>query len=181
MLLFTLAVFITKRRLGRRPVGAKTKRTMLIAFIPILWISIVLLFILKPEFADQFGKIPIENNGIKMVAAMAMIGALFLIIAGIIAMGESFRMGIPIDEKTKLITTGILKYIRNPGFLTLDIAVIGTFLIIPNMLTLFLMVLVIGAYHLQVLEEEKHLLRLHGVDYEAYKKRTGRYFPKLFQ
>lgn len=28
-------------------------------------------------------------------------------------------------------------------------------------------------------KEEKHLLCLHGTDYNAYKKKTGRYLPRI--
>lgn len=182
LLSFVFAILITKRRIGRRPTGARDKRTAIIAFFPMLWVFTVFLFVVKPESADWFWKVSFfDINGLKIIAVAAMIGAIFLNIAGIAVMGESFRMGIPRDEKTKLITTGIFHYIRNPGFLALDIVVFGTFIIIPNLLTILVAVLTILVYHFQILEEEKHLMKLHGTNYEVYMKKTGRYFPKLFR
>lgn len=182
LLSFVFTVLITKRRIGRKPTGARDKRTAFIAFFPMVWVFTVFLFVVKPESFNWFWKVSFfDINELKIIAVFAMIGAVFLNIAGIAVMGESFRMGIPRDEKTKLITTGIFHYIRNPGFLTLDIAVFGTFLIIPNLFTILEAVLTILVYHFQILEEEKHLMKLHGTDYEVYMKKTGRYFPKLFQ
>lgn len=103
--------------------------------------------------------------------------------AAFFEMGNSFRMGIPPEEETPaaLITTGIFKYIRNPGFLGVNLAVLGTFFLVPSILFCILVVLSLISFHIQIKKEEVYLQRMHGDLYRRYIQQTGRYFPKLFK
>jgi ribosomal protein S18 acetylase RimI-like enzyme len=98
--------------------------------------------------------------------------------AGEVALGEQFRVALP-RGKTKLVTTGIYRYTRNPCVLGVDLFVLGTFLIAPSLLALLALVLNLIGYYLKVQAEEEYLLRTHGAEYEAYCARTGRYLPLL--
>lgn len=96
-----------------------------------------------------------------------------------LSVGKSIEIAASKGEKPKLVTTGIYRYIRHPCYLALDIAVFGTFLIIPNILTLALSLCVVTVLYVGTLEEEKILLKIYGEEYEKYKENVGMFFPKI--
>ena len=57
--------------------------------------------------------------------------------------------------------------------------ILGTSLLVPNILTISLLVSTIIASYGLCLEEEKGLLKMYGEEYEHYKKKVGLLFPKL--
>lgn len=93
-------------------------------------------------------------------------------------MGASFRIGID-DRPTGLITAGLFRWIRNPIFSGLLLALLGVTLILPCAWTVMGYVTVALMVAVQVRLEEQHLLRLHGATYARYAARVGRFFPGL--
>ncbi|MDR2934172.1 MAG: isoprenylcysteine carboxylmethyltransferase family protein [Rickettsiales bacterium] len=96
-------------------------------------------------------------------------------ITSVIHMKKSWRVGIS-NEKSKLIKNGIYKFSRNPAFLGFDLMYIGILITFPNWVHFITTVLTIIIFHIQILEEEKHLHKVFGKEYTDYKKRVGRYF-----
>lgn len=92
---------------------------------------------------------------------------------------DSWRIGIHKDQKTELIKNGIYAYIRNPYFLSYYIMFLSFFLVRPSLVLVVLIPANIINFHRMVLKEETHLLTVHGKEYEEYKKKTGRYLPRL--
>lgn len=102
--------------------------------------------------------------------------AIFLI--SVVCMKDSWRAGIPDQDKTKLITDGIYQFSRNPAFLGFDLMYIGMFLICCNVLTGIFTLFAMTMLHLQILQEEKFMEQTFGEDYLAYKKRVFRYLGR---
>jgi protein-S-isoprenylcysteine O-methyltransferase Ste14 len=129
--------------------------------------------------AAWFGRIAFLDNDVAkgLGIALSTVGVL-VGIAGEVALGEHFRVALP-RENTKLITTGIYLYTRNPCVLGVDLFVPGTFLIAPSLLALVAAVLNFAGYHLKIRAEERYLRQTHGAEYEAYYARTGRYLPRI--
>ncbi|MDO4483274.1 MAG: isoprenylcysteine carboxylmethyltransferase family protein [Clostridia bacterium] len=99
----------------------------------------------------------------------------------VIAMKDSWRVGIPNSGKTALVTEGVYAFSRNPAFLGFDLQYIGILLMFCNALTLLFTLFAMVMLHLQILQEEKYLTGLFGDDYRDYCRRVpGRYlcFPK---
>jgi protein-S-isoprenylcysteine O-methyltransferase Ste14 len=92
-------------------------------------------------------------------------------------MAGSWRIGIPADERTELVTHGVFSFCRNPIYLGLLSALAGFCCLIPGYLTLGLLVLAILLMQVQARLEEEHLLRQHGAAYAAYCARVGRFLP----
>ena len=63
---------------------------------------------------------------------------------------------------------GIFRFSRNPIFLGMMTTLIGLFLIIPNSLTLLILVLGIVLIQIQVRLEEEYLRAIHGEQYLEY-------------
>lgn len=102
------------------------------------------------------------------------LGVVFFILA-VGFMKSSWRVGIDKQTKTKLVTDGIYKYSRNPAFVGFNLMFIGLCLTFPCVLTLIVMVSNLIAFHLLILQEEKHLTETFGDEYIGYTQNTPRY------
>ncbi|HXH19364.1 MAG TPA: isoprenylcysteine carboxylmethyltransferase family protein, partial [Chitinophagales bacterium] len=78
-------------------------------------------------------------------------------------------------SKTKLITTGLFRYSRNPIYLGMVLALLGVFLIAPTALILLILVVCYVLMQIQIRLEEEHLIKLHGQAYLDYKKKVRRW------
>ena len=108
---------------------------------------------------------------------IGMLGdAIFLL--SVLCMKDSWRAGIPDKDKTKLVTTGIYKYSRNPAFLGFDFMYIGVLLIYGNLLTLGFSVFAMVMLHLQILQEERYLESTFGAVYKEYRSQVFRYLGR---
>jgi len=90
-------------------------------------------------------------------------------------MGDSWRIGIDSEHRTKLVGTGVFRVSRNPIFLGMVITLVGLFLVIPNVVTLLTLVLGVVLINIQVRLEEEHLAKLHGDNYENYRRQVRRW------
>ncbi|MDR1601476.1 MAG: isoprenylcysteine carboxylmethyltransferase family protein [Tannerella sp.] len=89
---------------------------------------------------------------------------------------NNWRVGIAVDKQTSLVTNGIYRYSRNPAFLGFDLIYIGLAVAFCNGILIFISLAGVILMHLQIIEEEKYLSGHFGDAYQAYKKRTPRYF-----
>jgi len=81
-------------------------------------------------------------------------------------------------EDQKLVTWGPYCYVRHPSYLGYILMFFGFFSLWPNLFTLIPLVAIPGYYRV-ALEEERLLIRRFGDEYEKYRKKTGRFIPKL--
>lgn len=112
----------------------------------------------------------INYAGIVITAA----GVSIFIIA-MISMKTSWRVGIDKLTQTKLITTSIYKYSRNPAFVGFNLMFIGVAAIYPSLVTALVAIFNIVAIHNLILKEEIHLKSTFGDSYIKYMKQTARY------
>ncbi|HSV56692.1 MAG TPA: isoprenylcysteine carboxylmethyltransferase family protein [Magnetospirillaceae bacterium] len=86
----------------------------------------------------------------------------------------------PIDAPKKLVVRGLYRYTRNPMY-TGVLTVIFAWALLFRAFELVLYALVVGTcFHLFiVLYEEPHLRAEFGCEYEDYRKRVGRWLPRL--
>lgn len=106
---------------------------------------------------------------------IAAIGVAVFVVA-MVTMRDSWRAGIPAEDKTELVTTGIYRISRNPAFLGFDLLYVGLLISFFNFIHLAFALFAVVMLHLQILQEEKFLTATFGEKYVEYKKRTGRYF-----
>jgi protein-S-isoprenylcysteine O-methyltransferase Ste14 len=93
-------------------------------------------------------------------------------------MGASWRVGVDPDERTRLVTAGVYRVVRNP-ILTATIATFtGLVLMVPTVVAVVGLAAVVVGVQLQVrLVEEPILLRAHGDVYQRYRRTVGRFLP----
>ena len=112
----------------------------------------------------------------KVVGVYLAVFADFLFLNAVVAMKDSWRVGVAKDEKDrKLVTNGIYRFSRNPAFLAFDLLYIGIVLMYCNIPLIVLTTIALIVFHLQILNEEKFLEETLKDEYTEYKKRAGRY------
>ena len=113
--------------------------------------------------------------------------ALFLAIVGLIItvigqqqMGSSWRAIVAKSKRTELITHGLFKYSRNPVYIGTLILFFSVVILFPHILMLICFLFAYSSIELLVrFDEEPHLRKVHGEEYENYCKRVNRFFPKV--
>jgi protein-S-isoprenylcysteine O-methyltransferase Ste14 len=109
-------------------------------------------------------------------AGFALVSSGFILgILALIAMKNSWRVGIKYDQKTDLVTTGVYRFSRNPYFFSYDILILGYILIFPSIFLIIMYFSLVFIFHRMILEEEKYLQSIHGDSYLDYKRKVNRY------
>ena len=88
----------------------------------------------------------------------------------------------PFDPPRRLVITGPYRFVRNPMYVGMGIALLGEALIFPNSTWLLLAMLVSlwAVVSVFIIEyEEPTLRRMFGADYEAYFRAVRRWIPRL--
>ena len=108
---------------------------------------------------------------------IAMTGDIIFLIS-VVKMKDSWRAGIPENDRTSLVTDGIYRFSRNPAFLGFDLMYTGMLLMYMNIGTIVFTAFAIIMLHLQILQEEKYLPSVFGEEYIEYKKHVFRYLGR---
>ncbi len=132
------------------------------------------LIILKPTWILEVNLIRYEI--IKLIGFVLITIGFLIGMAALIAMKNSWRVGIKYDQKTKLVTSGIFRLSRNPYFLSYDILILGYILIFPSPILFIMYITLVIIFHKMISEEEKYLETVHGNSYLEYKNNVNRYF-----
>jgi len=117
----------------------------------------------------------LQNNITTLIGIIILVLSFVWIVTAQVQMGISWRIGIDSKHKTELKKFGLFSLSRNPIFLGIKLNVFGFFLILPNAITLALLILDMALIDVQVALEEEHLLKIHGKNYEKYANRVRRW------
>ncbi|MFH2044310.1 MAG: isoprenylcysteine carboxylmethyltransferase family protein [Pseudomonadota bacterium] len=113
---------------------------------------------------------------IKIVGIIVLILGLLFYISAVLSIGKSWRIGIDRKKSGDLVTTGVFSWSRNPIYVALDLLASGTLLLQGELIFLILALCIVITLHVQILQEEKFLIQVHGDDYKQYCTKVGRYF-----
>jgi len=137
---------------------------------------VVTLFAFFPNVYQFLLPIPyLTSNALALLGQALLLIALVWVLTAQNHMQKSWRIGIDEDVKTELVQTGLFKISRNPIFLGMRIMLLGLFLIIPNAVTLVILITGELLIQIQVRLEEEFLTRTHGESYLAYQKQVRRW------
>jgi protein-S-isoprenylcysteine O-methyltransferase Ste14 len=132
----------------------------------------LVIFIFSPFFDYPF-ILPFSR---KILGGFGMIAGTWITLAGILLVFLGWRK---IHKAEGLVTDGVYKYIRHPQYVGLFLIMLGWLIHWPTLLTLILFPVLIGVYYWLAMKEEKGLEEVFGTEYEKYKARTPRFFPRL--
>lgn len=105
---------------------------------------------------------------------------LYIRFAGILTAGKSFTHMVQYEKRKehKLITHGIYKYIRHPGYLGFFVFAVGTQIALKNVISTLGFIFVLWHFFSdRIKSEEQALIYMFPGEYEAYRKRTPTYIP----
>jgi protein-S-isoprenylcysteine O-methyltransferase Ste14 len=81
----------------------------------------------------------------------------------------------------QLVTDGIFSHVRHPHYTSLIIIGYGLALFFNSLLSLIIATIAIPIMMISIIDEEKHLLKQYGIQYESFMKQTPwRMIPKIF-
>ena len=172
---FAKLIIMTKQfiKTNQMGIGNKPKRVLIIENImKCATVLVCIVGVLSVLFAKEVPFLPLKIAGI----VCGVTGVAFFAMASI-TMKNSWRVGIP-EEKTALVTAGIYKWSRNPAFVGFDMLYFSTCLMFFNIPLMVVSLWAAVMLHLQILQEEQHMLNMFGSEYEEYKKSTFRYLGR---
>lgn len=180
--LFVLAVFygiyfvkmLAQKRRGVRTLQIRQRKEKSIQTVELLMSIATLGVVIAQLVSILFGWSCLPTNARFTGFCTGMLGDLIFLLS-VLCMKDSWRAGIPDQEHTELVTSGIYRFSRNPAFLGFDFMYIGVMLMYCNLLTVPLTVFAIVMLHLQILQEERYLDETFGEAYREYKRHTFRY------
>ena len=141
-------------------------------------ISIATLIIIPIQLISIILNLTLLDNKIRFIGFLVGILGDILFLIAIITMKNSWRAGIPSEDKIEFVSNGIYKISRNPAFLGFDLMYIGICLLYCNVLTIVFSLFAIIMLHFQILEEEKYLKKTFGEKYLTYKNKVCRYIGR---
>ncbi|MFW9946508.1 MAG: methyltransferase family protein [Candidatus Odinarchaeota archaeon] len=176
--MFAPIVIIKKK--GSDPHGTHKGASLFTRLTPITifsWLIYIIIFIINDSIILDFLAFELLISDIFIVSGIVIIFlGLILDLWGTVALGTNFRIEFP-KEDTILITTGIYRLMRNPIVMGVYLLIFGSFLIIPTIISLFLLIANIITFDSKVRDEEKFLVKRFGEKFEKYSEKVGRYLP----
>ena len=186
LLLYLLVVFVVPsyrvyKQTGINPVtfgksdNAHDYIGLLMKLATGLLVAVVLLFSFWQQgylYTAPFGYL--DKNWVQVTGLVLMHVSLLWIIVAQQQMRNSWRIGIDEKNRTELVTRGIFSLSRNPVFLGMLVSLLGVFLVIPNSITLALLLVNYCLIQIQIRLEESFLIQQHGEAYRRYQNRVRR-------
>ena len=130
--------------------------------------------------ATKIGRVYYWNTFFAIGMALVVIG-LIIRIYSILTLNQYFTYSVAKVENHKIISTGLYKFIRHPGYLGQFIIFMGISISISNWLSILLMMVPITlGYLYRIKVEEKFMTDQLGEDYKNYQDRTKRIIPMLY-
>lgn len=165
---------IQTTQLGKKSSSKQTKdkKTLQVEKFVSLMSCVIIIAISVSVFTDWCY---IKNDVLRTAGLVVTALGCLTFIMGMVTLSDSWRAGIPAEDKTKFVHTGIYKISRNPAFLGFDMLYIGTAIVFSNILLTVAVILAIISLHMLILEEERFLSKRFGNEYLEYKKSVARY------
>ena len=156
--------------------GVEAITSLYFKYLPLVSILVFILYAFFPAIYQLLGPVAlISHKPFQLLGMGIMLIALVWIVIAQSQMGASWRIGIDHDEKTEFIENGLFRHSRNPIFVGVIFLSFGFFLVLPNPLTLTILMLDIALIQIQVAMEEQFLTETHGEEYTKYCKHVRRW------
>jgi protein-S-isoprenylcysteine O-methyltransferase Ste14 len=141
-----------------------------------LLVMVVLFYALSPTTYAYLSPIRwLEHLSLQWIGVTFVIFSLVWTIVAQAQMGEAWRIGIDSEHRTPLVQKGLFCIARNPIYIGGVIALSGLFLIIPNPLTLLILIVGLVLFGVKVRLEEDHLGKMYPREYAEYCQRVRRW------
>lgn len=117
----------------------------------------------------------LQNQTLRIAGGVLLVLSLLWIMLAQFQMGDSWRVGIDDKNKTQLVVWGLYNFSRNPIYLGLVTALIGFFLMLPDLISFATVLASWFVISIQIRLEEEFLLQQHGEAFKDYMKKVRRW------
>ena len=175
---FVLGAFLAKS--GKNAMGNPTIQPIFFFTGKFLLFGVWALFCFISIFPEYRVAVPFQIQDQipevqKLLAVVFLIPANLIIVPAYLSMGLITNIGLP-TGKHELRTGGIYRLSRNPMYASFIFLNTATFLFLPSILLLIIMIYGMVVHHFIILGEEKFLENEFGDEYRKYKSLVARYF-----
>jgi len=175
---FVLGAFLAKS--GKDAMGKPTIQPVFFYTGKFLLFAVWALFAFIAVFPEYRSAVPFLIQDFtpdvqKLLACVFLIPANLIIVPAYLSMGLITNIGLP-TGKHELRTNGIYKISRNPMYASFIFLNTASFLFLPSILLLTVMIYGMVVHHFIILGEEKFLDGEFEDEYRKYKARVPRYF-----
>ncbi|MHA2116052.1 MAG: methyltransferase family protein [Candidatus Thorarchaeota archaeon] len=149
---------------------------IIVIFTPIEFV-LVLLFVWGPvwmSWADL-----IFPDWLYWLGTVLTICSLPLIVWVHRTLGTHYSPALETKEEQKLITSGPYGRVRHPLYSAHNLFNLGMIFLTANIPLIFFAIIGVPIVYVRIRDEERMMVEKFGREYEEYKMRTGRIFPKL--
>lgn len=139
------------------------------------WVSIAMFSFFPNYYKYLMPLWYLDYEWLRITGCVLAVLAFIWIVIAQFQMGNSWRIGVDYNNETTLVSSGLFKVSRNPIFLGVVLSYVGTFMIIPNVISFCIMVLTVVVLQVQVRLEEDYLVSVLGEEYLDYKNQVRRW------
>ncbi|OGP56185.1 MAG: hypothetical protein A2Y65_06480 [Deltaproteobacteria bacterium RBG_13_52_11] len=151
---------------GEHPFG-DTGQLILLAVFLIVWVSDSFFF-----RASTFLSVHVPLYMRLIIFGLALITAVYLSMSGHVVVSHEQR---PVD----VVSTGAFKYVRHPLYLASILSYLGLTVSTASLISFALLVVIFAFYSYIAGYEEKLLEKNYGEAYREYKRKTGKWVPRI--
>jgi protein-S-isoprenylcysteine O-methyltransferase Ste14 len=155
-----------KEKKGEHPFG-DTGQLVLLGLFLIAWLADSFFF-KKSTFLSDYLPLYVRLP----ILGLALITALYLFISGHVVVSHEQR-------PTAVVSTGAFRHVRHPLYLASILSYLGLSVSTISLFSLALLVVIFVFYNYIASYEEKLLDKRFGEGYARYKKRTGKWLPRI--
>lgn len=154
------------------------RSTVLLGFT---FVTSVLLLMITPLLNHyRFGNIK-TNLFLNGFSLLIMLSGITIRITAAITLGRFYTRTLRKTDNHVIVSNGLYKYIRHPGYLGTMLVFWGAGLAVGNVISLSIItILILIAYLYRIKVEEKMLNDIFGDQYQIYAKRTKRLLPFIY-
>ena len=170
-------IFMNLRQKRGSTISASGDKGSLRLLYFLIWVGYFLAF---SSASAKFGRIYHWNIFFTLGAIVALTGLTIRILA-LLTLRKYFTYSVARVENHKLVTTGLYRYIRHPGYLGQLIIFLGISLSLSNWLSVLGMIIPVSAgflYRIHV--EERFMVEQMGDEYSEYHKKTKKIIPGIY-
>ncbi len=144
-------------------------------FRVLIW-GVCVLRLFYPSADNYLGVIDFLQHPAVILAGIIFLTIGFVCTATVhFQLADAWRSGVDPMGPSRLVTSGVYQYSRNPMLLCVALSQLGFFLALPSFFTLICLFVGVYTINSQAKVEEKHLLNIFPSEYSLYKQKVRRW------
>lgn len=115
-----------------------------------------------------------------VIGALLVMAGLIPLVSAFVEFAKAHGTPMPLAPTDRLVVTGFNRYVRNPMYVGLLVAILGQALLFDSVgLVIYAVVVWVTTASFVRLYEEPSLSRRYGSDYEIYRRNVPAWLPRL--